>query len=86
MRNFGARLRRFRKIRGFTQRTLSAAINRHERTVAAWEESRTEPYATDLARLVNVLRVSMGQLFGIEPFDFPDETLKRLLETDHGRH
>ena len=59
---FAERLRAARAAADLTQIAVSAALGYTPATIANWEHGRTEPSATDLARLAALYRVSLDWL------------------------
>ena len=58
----GDALRVKRLARGFTQKSLSKAIETHERTLQRWEAGEFEPSATYLLRILICLDCSAEDL------------------------
>ena len=61
---FGFRLRRAMSIRRVKQRDFAAAISRSESTVKKWRGGYQMPSAETLAKIADVLRVSIDFLTG----------------------
>jgi len=62
LKGFAERLRAARAAADMTQGNVASALGYTPQTVANWERDRTEPCATDLARLAAVYRVSADWL------------------------
>lgn len=63
---FGARLRRLRKAKGFTQVELAAAIGSSQRMVTYYETHDGVPAAAVLLKMAEVLGVEADELLGIK--------------------
>lgn len=63
--NFGARLRRLRKAKGFTQVELAEAIGSSQRMITYYETADGLPAAPVVLKLAKVLGVSNEELLGI---------------------
>ena len=61
---FGFRLRRAMSIRRVKQRDFAAAIGRSESTVKKWRGGYQIPAADTIAKIADVLRVSLDFLTG----------------------
>jgi transcriptional regulator with XRE-family HTH domain len=62
---FGQRLRRIRKLRGFTQVELAEAIGSSQRAICSYEQDRTAPPAHLLPKLAQALSLSLDELMGL---------------------
>jgi putative transcriptional regulator len=66
-------IRNMRKARGFSQEELAIRLNVVRQTVSKWEKGLSVPDAELLARMAEVLEVSVGELLG-EPKARTSET------------
>lgn len=62
LQGFAERLRAARAAADMTQGTVASALGYTAQTIANWERDRTEPCATDLARLAALYRVTADWL------------------------
>jgi transcriptional regulator with XRE-family HTH domain len=63
---FGERLRQLRKAKGLTQKQLGEAAGMGERAVQKYEAGTDIPIMDNLARLADVLDLSLDELVGRE--------------------
>ena len=61
---FGDTLKTIRKQKGFTQEELAIKINVVRQTVSKWEKGLSVPDADILAKIADVLEVSVSELLG----------------------
>ncbi len=61
---FGDTLKTIRKQKGFTQEALAIKINVVRQTVSKWEKGLSVPDADILAKIADVLEVSVSELLG----------------------
>jgi len=66
---FGENLKKLRQWYGFTQAKLGKLINVSDTTIRSWEIYGIEPNLTNLAKLADILKVTVGQLIGTEYLD-----------------
>jgi transcriptional regulator with XRE-family HTH domain len=64
--NFGQRLARLRKLRGFTQRSLASKSGVSNRMIAYYETHEFSPPGDALAAMARALDVSMDELLGLK--------------------
>ena len=62
---FGQRLRRVRKLRGFTQVELAETIDSSQRAICSYEQDRTAPPAHLLPKLAKTLALSLDEIMGL---------------------
>jgi transcriptional regulator with XRE-family HTH domain len=62
----GAKIRRYRRARGYTQRQLAAAAGFSERTIVMLESDRSEARPSTLTKLAEALRVDPLEIMGDE--------------------
>ena len=55
-------LKKIRRQRGFTQEKLAELLNIHENTLRTWETGISEPRASDISKLCEVLHCSESEL------------------------
>lgn len=67
LQGFAERLRAARAAAGLTQSAVANAFGYTSQTIANWERERTEPCATDLARLAALYRVTADWLLTGRP-------------------
>jgi transcriptional regulator with XRE-family HTH domain len=73
MRNFGERLKQFRKQAGLTQDDIAAQLGLTKNAVSQWERNVSQPDLANLVVLRTMLRVSLDVLVGgDEPSDGGD--------------
>ncbi len=72
--SFGARLRRAREAKGFTQRELAEAASTSQRMIAYYETRSGTPAAPVLLRLAHALKVDPGALMGLAHEPLRSET------------
>lgn len=58
----GERIKSARSLKGWSQARLAEEINTAQTTVSSWERGRTEPTREDVARVADVLGVSLAQI------------------------
>lgn len=63
---FAQNLRKYRKIRGMTQKALAKELHYSHTAIANYESGRNEPSLSDLCRLADILGVSTDALLGRE--------------------
>ena len=66
MTDFAENLRKFRKIKKYSQAELGRKLHCGSTTIANYESGRNEPSFRDLIRLAEVLDVTPNELLGIE--------------------
>lgn len=66
MTDFAENLRKFRKIKKYSQAELGRKLHYGSTTIANYESGRNEPSFRDLIRLAEVLDVTPNELLGIE--------------------
>ncbi len=66
MSEFADNLKKYRKIKGYTQRELSDYLNYHSTAIANYESGRNEPCIDDLITLARLLDVTIDELVGME--------------------
>jgi len=66
---FGQRLRRIRKLRGFTQVELADAIESSQRAICSYEQDRTAPPAHLLPKFAKTFHMSLDELMGLSQKD-----------------
>ena len=66
MTDFAENLRKFRKIKKYSQAELGRKLHYGSKTIANYESGRNEPSFRDLIRLAEVLDVTPNELLGIE--------------------
>ena len=64
---FGARLARLRKARGFSQAELGELVGVSQRMMTYYEREAEKPPAQVLPKLAEVLQVSVDELLGLKP-------------------
>lgn len=64
--NFGSRLSRIRRSKGFTQKDLGEKIGVSQRVVAYYEKETEHPPAHHLPLIAKSLEVSMEELMGLK--------------------
>ena len=64
--NFGQRLTRLRKLRGFTQRSLASKSGVSNRMIAYYETHEFSPPGDALAAMARALDVTMDELLGLK--------------------
>jgi len=62
LQGFAERLRAARAAASLTQEQVASALGYQATTIGNWDRARTEPCATDLARLATLYRVSADWL------------------------
>lgn len=67
VKGFAERLRAARAAANLTQIQVAAALGYRATTIANWERERTEPCATDIARLAALYRVTADWLLTGRP-------------------
>jgi len=78
--SFGARLRRLRKVRGFSQTELGQLVRVSQRMMTYYEREAERPPAHLLPRLAEALKVSVDELLGLQPIkETPLPRSSRLL-------
>ena len=76
MSDFSENLRRFRKIKKYSQAELGRKLNYGSTTIANYESGRNEPAFHDLIRLAEVLDVTPNELLGVEKEGFVEKFQK----------
>ena len=74
LRNFGARLVKLRKARGWTQEEVARKLYVSPQAVSKWENESSYPEITLLPRIANIFNVGVEHLFGSAEngFEFPN--------------
>ncbi len=78
----GARLRYYRKKRGYSQERLSGEADVSRETISRYESGQMEMKVEPLKRLCVELRVSADVILGIVPDPLPDENADNKQQED----
>jgi len=62
----GEKIRELRREAGYTQKQLSAMLNKSETGFASWEQGLSEPSVNDIRLLCRTFGVSADCLLGLE--------------------
>lgn len=65
-RDFGEKLKRFRKERGFSQENLARVINKNATTIGRFESGKLIPNAEEIFLICRELEISENELFNID--------------------
>lgn len=63
MKSFGQNIKRYRLIKGWTQKQLGEKLGFSARTISDWECGNTEPAVAIIKKLCEILDVSLDDLF-----------------------
>jgi transcriptional regulator with XRE-family HTH domain len=77
MEPIGKKLEKFRKNKNMTLKEMAKRINVPVSTYRDWEygrEIKGEPYS----KIAEILKISLNELFGIEPTKSSEEIIKKL--------
>lgn len=72
----GAKIRRYRELRGFSQKEFAAKIGVSNSRVSNWEQGINRPDADILATICHVLDVSADRLLDIAPSNDQGNTVR----------
>lgn len=59
----GERIRKYRKLKGFSQSDLAKLLNTSKQTISKWENNQTSPVKIPIDLLANVLGISVYDLY-----------------------
>lgn len=65
--HLGERISRWRSVRGWSQREMARRLGISHTSVNAWEHDRKYPCHRHLARLCDLLGVSLGTFYSVLP-------------------
>lgn len=74
-------LRNIREKKGLRQDDIAEALGVAQQTVLKWENGKTEPKASQIVKLSNVLGVPIDALFGNETITVDQEMEYKIRET-----
>lgn len=80
--NFGKNLRKYRKMQGFTQETLSEAIDTIPETVSRFESGKRFPTPDKLEKIVQVLNLSFDDLLKNDSDMSQEDELLKIVYAD----
>ncbi|WP_439558690.1 helix-turn-helix domain-containing protein [Dyadobacter sp.] len=80
----GQRIRKYRKLLGWSQDLLAEKIDRKDKqTISHWETGKSDPSLKEVIKLAEVLNATVAQLVGEAPmFEEPRENYVMLKKDD----
>ena len=65
-------IRKYRKSKRMSQDTLAEMLHVHQTAVSQWENEKTEPDISNLARMAEIFEVTIDDIMGVSKKGSPD--------------